>query len=85
MVKDMVNHQISKYWRQLPLAYMIVEELEKRGGSAKDSELYTEISNRIPVTPSDFLKALMVLEMQGIIYVESLGKDLRSVQLRKAP
>ena len=80
-----MSRELSKYWRRLPLKYLIIEVLERKGGSAKDIDIYNEISEITPVTPSDFLKALMVLEMQGIVYVEPLGKDMRNVELRKAP
>ncbi len=80
-----MSRELSKYWRRLPLKYLIIEVLERKGGSAKDIDIYNEISEITPVTPSDFLKALMVLEMQGIVYVEPLGKDMRNVELRKTP
>jgi hypothetical protein len=72
-------------WKSIPLYYAIVEELERRGGSAKDVELYRAIRERMDITYSDFLKALMVLEMQDVVYVETLREDLRSVRLVRKP
>ena len=72
---------VRETWRSIPLYYVIVEELERRGGSAKDIELYKAIRDRIDVTYAEFLKALMKLEMQGIIYVNVLKENLRNVEL----
>ena len=72
-------------WRNLPLYYLIVEELERRGGSARDDELYKAIKEKMDVSFSEFLKALMVLEMQGIIYVSVIKEDLRNVELLRSP
>ena len=77
--------QNQSYWRKLPLTYLIVEALERRGGSSKDIDLYKEIAENVQLTYSEFLKALMILEMQGIIYTETIGRDLRNIQLRKRP
>ncbi|ABM81192.1 hypothetical protein [Hyperthermus butylicus] len=68
-------------WRSIPLYYAIVEELERRGGNAKDIELYRAIRDKFDVTFSEFLRALMKLEMQGIIYVNVLKENLRNVEL----
>ena len=72
-------------WRSIPLYYAIVEELERRGGTALDIELYREIKERFDVTFAEFLKALMVLEMQDIVRVEVLKEDLRNVRLIRRP
>ncbi len=76
---------MSESWRRIPLYYAIVEELERRGGTAKDVELYRALRERFDVTYSDFLKALMVLEMQDVVYVETLREDLRNVRLLRKP
>ncbi len=72
-------------WRNVPLYYAIVEELERRGGSALDVELYRSLKERFDVTFSEFLKALMTLEMQDIVRVEVLKEDLRNVRLIRRP
>ncbi len=74
----------SSTWRSVPLYYAIVEELERRGGSAKDVELYHALLDRkYDITFAEFLHELMKLEMQGIIYVSVLKEDLRNVELLK--
>jgi len=72
-------------WRSIPLHYAIVEELERRGGSAKDVELYRALRSRMEVTFSEFLHALMKLEMQGLVYVSVLRENLRNVELLRKP
>ena len=72
-------------WRNVPLYYAIVEELERRGGTALDVEIYRSIRERFEVTFAEFLKALMILEMQDVVRVEVLREDLRNVQLVKRP
>ncbi len=73
-------------WRSIPLYYAIIDELERRGGSAKDVELYASLRERFQnITFSDFLKALMVLEMQDIIHVTMIRDDLRNIELLRKP
>ncbi len=73
-------------WRKVPIYYAIVEELERRGGTAKDIELYRALREQYyDLTYSEFLKALMVLEMQDVVYVELIREDLRTVKLLKRP
>lgn len=73
-------------WREVPLYYAIIEELERKGGNAKDVELYRALRERYEdLSYTDFLKALMVLEMQGLIYVATAKEDLRIVKLLKTP
>ena len=74
-------------WRSLPLYYAIVEELERRGGSAKDVDLYKVLREKYggSLSYSEFLHELMKLEMQGIIYVSVLKENLRNVELLRSP
>ena len=73
----------ARTWRNLPLEYLILEELERRGGRARDAELYEAISGQTNVTFSELLKALMKLEMQGLIEVVVVKEDVREVRLVK--
>ncbi|RUM47943.1 MAG: hypothetical protein DSY37_00940 [Hyperthermus sp.] len=69
-------------WRTTPLYYAIVEELERRGGSAKDIEVYRALREKyLTLSFSDFLHELMKLEMQGVIYVSVIKEDLRNIEL----
>jgi len=72
-------------WRSIPLHYAIIEELERRGGSAKDIELYRALRSRVDVTFPEFLHALMKLEMQGLVYVSVLRENLRNIELLRKP
>lgn len=73
----------TKTWRNLPLEYLILEELERRGGRARDAELYEAISSQTNATFSELLKALMKLEMQGLVEVIVVKEDVREVRLVK--
>jgi len=72
-------------WRSIPLYYAIVEELERRGGSAKDIDIYRALRDKYDLSFSEFLKELMKLEMHGIIRVEVLKENLRNVELIAKP
>ncbi|BEP17985.1 hypothetical protein PYJP_13370 [Pyrofollis japonicus] len=72
-------------WRSIPLYYAIVEELERRGGTAKDIDLYKALRDKYDVTFMEFLKELMKLEMQGIIHVDVLKENLRNIELVVKP
>ncbi len=72
-------------WRSIPLYYAIVEELERRGGSAKDIDIYRSLRDKYDLSFSEFLKELMKLEMHGVIRVEVLKENLRNVELIAKP
>ena len=73
-------------WRKVPLYYAIIDILERKGGNAKDIEIYRTLREEYyDVTYSEFLKALMILEMQDIVYVEMIREDLRTVKLLRKP
>lgn len=77
---------MSDTWRRTPLYYAIIEELERKGGSAKDIDLFKALRERYrDLSYSDFLKELMKLEIQGLIYVSTLKENLRNVELLKSP
>ncbi len=70
-------------WRVTPLCYAIIDELERRGGTMKDKDLYEVLRDKYDITYAEFLKALMKLEMQGLIYVSVVKENLRNVELLK--
>jgi len=72
-------------WRSVPLYYAIVDELERRGGTAKDTDLYRVLRSKLDVTYAEFLRELMKLEMQGVVYVSVLKENMRNVELVKRP
>jgi len=73
----------------LPLTNLIVVELQRLKGNAKERELYKNIKYLMSsfdskeLSYSDFIKALMVLELRGIIRVESIKKGKRIIYLVK--
>ncbi len=68
-------------WYSVPLYNLILEILASKGGIVKDREIYEAVREKIPVSYTDFLKALMDLEIRGLIRVQLLTEDLRTVEL----
>ncbi|BCU70479.1 hypothetical protein [Stygiolobus caldivivus] len=68
-------------WREIPLHYVILERLKKRTGPVTDEDLYEEVrkSTDYEVPYSDFLKALMKLEMRGYITVTLIKENVRMI------
>ncbi len=64
-----------------PLPIMIIEILKKRRNSIRDKELYNELVKLIghEISEKDFNRALMILEIRKMIYVETIKKDLRLI------
>jgi len=64
-----------------PLPIMIVDILRRKGSSMSDKELYNELTRilGVEVSMKEFNKALMVLEIRKIIYVENIKRNLRLV------
>jgi hypothetical protein len=72
-----------KTWKPHPLYTEIVELLERKGPMT-DLELYdlVRVSNET-MGYSDFNKTLMRMEIEGKIYVSTLTKGKRRVELTK--
>ena len=68
-------------WRELPLHYIILERLRKRNAPITDQDLYNEVKKVVDyeVPFSDFLKALMKLEMRGYITVTLIKENVRMI------
>jgi hypothetical protein len=72
-----------KTWRPYPLDLTIVEVLEKKG-TMTDTELFNLLRERRgELGFVDFNKTLMKMEVAGLIYVSSLTKGKRRVELVK--
>jgi hypothetical protein len=72
-----------KTWRPHPLDLSIVEFLEKKG-ALTDTELFDLLrETREELGFGDLNKTLMKMEVAGLIYVSSLTKGKRSVELVK--
>ena len=71
------------YRENLPITYLIVELLRKRD-VVKDQELYSTLRSLVPeISILEFNKALMVLELRGLIEVDAIKKDTKVIKLLK--
>ena len=70
-------------WRPLPLDYVVLEVLKKKGEGVTltEKELYDEVvrSAGYEVPYGDFLRALMKLEMYGYISVYMVKENFRHI------
>jgi Fe2+ or Zn2+ uptake regulation protein len=74
---------MTKYWPVLPLHTCVVEILLKKGGALTDSELYQALRKAYgDLSLRELNKTLLSLEIDGIIYVFRLTKNMRRVELR---
>ncbi|MCD6209014.1 MAG: hypothetical protein DRJ55_05145 [Thermoprotei archaeon] len=70
----------------LPPTVIIILELKRRKGSARDKDLYEAVKQILSsmsgdISFSQFNKMLMTLELRGLIRVEPLKKNVRTVYL----
>ena len=77
---------MTKYWSVLPLHTCIVEILLKKGGGeVTDTELYQALRKSYgDLSFRELNKTLMRLEIDGIIHVFRLTKNMRRVELRNS-
>ena len=76
---------MTEYWPVLPLHTCIVEILVKKGGAITDSELYQSLRKSYgELSLRELNKTLMRLEIDGIIHVFRLTKNIRRVELRNS-
>lgn len=63
-------------WRDTPLIYIVLEKLRKINGTIRDEDLYKEVKKDVnyEFSFSDFLKALMALEIRGVISVSLIRR-----------
>lgn len=64
----------------------LLTELKRKGGSAKDKELYENVKKLLEYSDGDislneFNKLLMTLEVRGFIKVDHIKKNLRIIYL----
>lgn len=72
-----------KTWRPHPLYTAIVEILERKG-PLNDAELFDLVKQDYEeIGFADLNKALLKLEVEGRIYVSTLTKGKRRVELKK--
>ncbi len=70
----------------LPPTVIIILELKRRKGNARDKDLYEAVKQILSsmsgdISFSQFNKILMTLELRGLIRVEPLKKNVRGVYL----
>lgn len=76
---------MSKFWDAQPLYTSIVEALLKRGGEVTDTELYKALKRaHKDLSFREVNKALMRLEVDGVLHVFNLMKNKRRIEFRKA-
>lgn len=77
---------MSQPWGARPVYTAIIELLEKKKGSLTDVELFKALKDMYgDLSLSAFNKALMKLEVEGLIHVSSLTKTKKNVELLRKP
>ncbi|MCY0849286.1 hypothetical protein [Sulfuracidifex metallicus] len=68
-------------WREVPIAYVIMEKVRRLNAPIVEDDLYKEVKNSVKyeVPYKDFLKALMSLEIRGMISVSLIKEDTRMI------
>jgi Fe2+ or Zn2+ uptake regulation protein len=76
---------MTKYWPVFPLHTCIFEILLKKGGALTETELYQALRKSYgDLSFRELNKTLMSLEIEGMIYVFRLTKNIRRVELRNS-
>jgi DNA-binding HxlR family transcriptional regulator len=70
---------------KIPLYHMVCEILKERG-SLTDLDLLSQINRRLdePISMRDLNRALLRLEINGLVTVTWISKDVRRVELAAA-
>ncbi len=68
-------------WRFKPLHLEMLRILEIKGGLVKDKELYEAVRRTYDISFSQFLKTLLMLEIQGLVIVRQLKENVRIIEL----
>ena len=68
-------------WRTIPLPVLLVELIRLRSGTIRDRELYEMVKQIQDISYHEFLKALLVLEIRGIISVSLQKENVRIITL----
>ncbi|MCS7140248.1 MAG: hypothetical protein N3F04_02960 [Candidatus Nezhaarchaeota archaeon] len=73
-----------KLWRPIPIDDLIIDMLRQRKGVAKDKEIYRMVKMVYKdLSPKEFYKAVMRLELKELISVSSVSKSVKSLRLRE--
>ncbi|RLE48476.1 MAG: hypothetical protein DRJ31_07185 [Candidatus Methanomethylicota archaeon] len=69
-------------WRPEPIELIIVDILRRKAGSARDRELYEAVKKVVrDLSYRDFNRALMKLELNGIVNTSTIKKTIKNVVL----
>ena len=69
-------------WRPEPVELIIVDTLRRKAGSAKDRELFEAVKKVVKdLSYRDFNRALMRLELNGIVNISTIKKTIKNVVL----
>jgi len=63
-------------WNPLPPINIVFEELQNIKGGTTDKELFIRLFRQYGIGKAEFYKALMTLEMKGLITVSMSGDEL---------
>ena len=76
---------IKNVWRPHPLTTLVVELLQKKGGTATDQELLEMLKEVAGegVGFRDLNRILLKLEIAGIIFVSGMVRGKRRIELKK--
>ena len=73
-----------RIWRPIPLDDLIIDLLRQRKGVARDKEIFRMVKTIYKdVSPKEFYKTIMRLELKGLINVSSISKSIKSLRLRE--
>ncbi|OYT62933.1 MAG: hypothetical protein B6U69_00520 [Thermofilum sp. ex4484_15] len=67
----------------LPPYIALISELERRRGIAKERDLYNSLREKYSLSIREFRKLLMILELRGVVHVETIKKEERMIYLVK--
>ena len=72
-------------WRPRPLSTLVIELLQKKGGTTTDKELLAMLQSLIGdgVGFTELNRILMNLEIAGLIYVSGPIRGKRRIELKK--
>jgi len=72
------------YWEKTPLRNQILTVLSKRQGVILEDELFTILKkDYADLSYSSLNKALMELEIQGVLHISQITKSKRKVEIIK--
>ncbi|MEM0217288.1 MAG: hypothetical protein QXM73_00860 [Candidatus Nezhaarchaeales archaeon] len=73
----------SRIWHPIPPEDLIIDMLRQRKGVARDKEVYKMVKAIYKdLSIKEFYKAVMKLELKGLISVSSISKSIKSLRLR---